>query len=124
MRWLIVGVALAVSTTSMAYDFHDRNATPSQIAAFEQGMRSLYPDHPDKAKAVIDEQAQRRKETLRETAFRHMVELCENLEEEKESDAAASNAAVARCNAATSYYRTIRDDQDVLRYEGPAAHNP
>ena len=115
MRWLSVAASLAVCSPSMAYDFHDRNATPAQIAEFEKAMRGADPNHPEKGLA---EHALRRNETLRETAFRHMVQFCENLDEEQ--DDATSNAAVARCNAAGAYYRTIRDDKDVPGYDDPS----
>jgi alpha-ketoglutarate-dependent taurine dioxygenase len=122
MRWLIIGISLAVSSPSMAYDFHSRNATPSQLAADQKYLRDLFKDNPAKAQEILDERARRRKEALRETAFRHMVEFYEDLD--RQDDAALSNADVARCNAAIAYYRTIRDDQDALRYEDPVARNP
>ena len=49
------------------------------------------------AQGIIDERAQQRKETLQDTAFCHMVEVCEGLRD-ADDDA-------PKCQAATAYYR-------------------
>jgi hypothetical protein len=103
-------VALAVSTLISfparsagltTCEFHSRNATAAQIKAADDASKFLNKDDPMKADSINQERAQRRKETLQDTAFRHMVEICEGLPD--------TDGAAPTCQAAISYYRIISD---------------
>jgi len=103
MRGLSVFILLVASgTVAQAYDFHSSKDTAAQIRANDDAFRKLYPSDPMKAQQIIDELALRRQETIRETAFRHMVDFCENLDREE---------AVARCDSAVNYYKIIREEK-------------